>query len=237
MSDYEQLKILIDAIRNKRARIVAEHILTHGFVTTEDLATTYGYNHPPRAARDLRELGIPLETFKVKNSVGRTIAAYRFADLSQASAGKSLGRRTFSKQFKQHLLTANGTHCAICQTTFAERYLQIDHRVPYSIAGDGSTERALQDFMLLCAACNRAKAWSCEHCPNQTEKSTETCRSCYWASPQAYTHIATQPIRRLELVWRSDEVQQYDDLVGRAKQHGLTLAEYIKRTLQALIDK
>ncbi len=83
MDDQEQFRALIAAIRNKRPRIVAEHILAHGSVTTEELTDLYGYNHPPRAARDLRELGIPLETFKVKNKEGRTIAAYRFGDTSQ----------------------------------------------------------------------------------------------------------------------------------------------------------
>ena len=57
----------IMSITNKRAKIVIEHIMKYGFITTEDLETTYGYNHPPRAARDVREAGIPLETFTVKS--------------------------------------------------------------------------------------------------------------------------------------------------------------------------
>ena len=46
---------LAESITNKRAKIVIDHILKHGFITTEDLEKTYGYNHPPRAARDVRE--------------------------------------------------------------------------------------------------------------------------------------------------------------------------------------
>jgi hypothetical protein len=61
------------SITNKRARIVIEHIMKHGFITTENLETTYGYNHPPRAARDVRESGIPLDTFKVKSKEGKSI--------------------------------------------------------------------------------------------------------------------------------------------------------------------
>jgi hypothetical protein len=57
---------------------VIDHILQYGFIATEDLENTYGYNHPPRAARDVREAGIPLETFKVKSKEGKSIAAYRF---------------------------------------------------------------------------------------------------------------------------------------------------------------
>jgi hypothetical protein len=30
-----------------RARCVTGHILKHGFIATEDLKNTYGYNHPP----------------------------------------------------------------------------------------------------------------------------------------------------------------------------------------------
>ena len=45
----------VQSITNKRAKVVIDHILAHGFITTEDLEKTYGYNHPPRAARDVRE--------------------------------------------------------------------------------------------------------------------------------------------------------------------------------------
>jgi hypothetical protein len=61
----------IKSITNKRANIVINHIMKHGFITTEDLETTYRYNHPPRAARDVREAGIPLITFNVKSKGGK----------------------------------------------------------------------------------------------------------------------------------------------------------------------
>ena len=49
---------LLESVEAKRPRTVIDHILAHGYVTTEDLKERYGYNHPPRAARDVRELGI-----------------------------------------------------------------------------------------------------------------------------------------------------------------------------------
>lgn len=100
----KEIKQLLKQITNKRARIVIEHILSHGFVTTEELEKKYGYNHPPRAARDVREFGIPLETFRVKHSSGRTIAAYRFGDMTQARMGRLHGRQTFPKQFNSKRL-------------------------------------------------------------------------------------------------------------------------------------
>jgi hypothetical protein len=72
---HKKIRQLLENISNKRARIVIEHILENGFITTEKLEKQYGYNHPPRAARDVRESGIPLETFRVKDSEGRSIAA------------------------------------------------------------------------------------------------------------------------------------------------------------------
>ena len=51
----------VQSITNKRAKVVIDHILAYGFITTADLENTYGYNHPPRAARDVREAGIPHE--------------------------------------------------------------------------------------------------------------------------------------------------------------------------------
>lgn len=78
---------LIEGLRGRRARLILEHILQHGFVTTEDIEG-YGYKHPPRAARDVREQGVLLETFQVKNAQGKTIAAYR---LSKQQADFSVG--------------------------------------------------------------------------------------------------------------------------------------------------
>jgi hypothetical protein len=56
---------LCHSVTAKRPKTVIDHILEHGFITTEELKETYGYNHPPRAVRDVREHGIPIETFRV----------------------------------------------------------------------------------------------------------------------------------------------------------------------------
>ncbi len=56
-------------IKGKRSRIVVDHILRHGSITTEDLEK-YGYKHPPRAVRDVREQGLPLEMFWTVSSDG-----------------------------------------------------------------------------------------------------------------------------------------------------------------------
>ena len=72
----------LKAVTGKRPKTVIDHILAHGQITTEDLKDIYGYSHPPRAVKDVTDLGIPIERFKAKGKDGRTIAAYRFGDQS-----------------------------------------------------------------------------------------------------------------------------------------------------------
>jgi len=116
----------LQSITNKRAKVVIDHILKYGFITTEDLENTYGYSHPPRAARDVREAGIPLETFTVKSQGGKSIAAYKFGDLAQLQTKRLAGRMQFSKDFKHTLYEASKGRCHICNGQFEERYLQVD---------------------------------------------------------------------------------------------------------------
>jgi hypothetical protein len=224
---------LLKTVKGKRSRVVVEHILEHGSITTEDLERTYGYKHPPRAVRDVREQGIPLETFSTKSSDGRTIAAYRFGDPSEARYDRPGGRKLISKEFKQGLVERSGRRCVICTETYEERYLQVDHRVPYEIAGDiDSEKRDLGEYMLLCGSCNRAKSWSCEHCKNWLEdRSSEICETCYWANPETYTHVAMQPIRRLDIVWSDEEVETFDQLKKHAELSEESIPIYVKAVL------
>lgn len=235
---HKEIKQLLKNISNKRARIVIEHILAHGFITTEELEKKYGYNHPPRAARDVRESGIPLETYRVKDSGGRTIAAYRFGDLTQIRKGRLQGRQTFPKNFKDALYELQGGRCAICSGRFDERYLQVDHRVPYEVAGDVHVELQSENFMLLCGQCNRAKSWSCEHCENWlNEKSPNICLTCYWAVPENYVHVALREIRRADIIWDEDEVQVYEQLKQQAEKNQSPIPEFVKRVIKKFIEE
>lgn len=234
----QEIKRLLKNISNKRARIVIEHILSHGFITTEELEKKYGYNHPPRAARDVREFGVPLETFRVKDSDGRTIAAYRFGDTSQVQSGRLQGRQTFPKNFKDTLYENQNGKCAICSGNFESRHLQVDHRVPYQVAGDTFKELNIQDFMLVCGSCNRAKSWSCEHCDNWiNEKNPKVCLSCYWANPENYIHVALREIRRTDIIWENEEIQIYEKLKQQAQENKIQLPDFVKNVIKKFTNK
>ena len=227
------------SITAKRPRTVIDHILEHGYITTQELKEKYGYNHPPRAARDVREHGIPLETYSVIASDGRKIAAYRFGDVSKSHFRKFSGRTGFSKKIKEFLIEKYGCKCFIYLEEMPERELQIDHRVPYEVGGEREgIEQNPEDFMLLSGSANRAKSWSCEHCENWQElKRREICLTCYWAYPENYSHLAMQPVRRVDLLWQGEEVNQYEKLKNDARSRGCTIPEFVKAIIESAIGR
>lgn len=223
---------------SRRARIVVKHILEHGSITTEDLERTYGYKHPPRAAKDVTDAGIPLATSRIESSDGRRIAEYTFGDLTQIKEDKLGGRKIFSREFKDKLRGIGGDSCAICSGHFESRYLQIDHRIPYEISGEiGVSGRDVKDYMLVCGSCNRAKSWSCEHCLNwSAERSSRICSKCYWASPEDYMHIALREVRRIDILWDEHEIQTYEKLRKEAQESKYTVPNYVKKIIAELFE-
>lgn len=221
------------AVTAKRARTIIEHILEHGHVTTEQLKDLYGYNHPPRAARDVRELGIPLETFRVTGSDGRSIGAYRFGSLTRARFSRLRGRTAFAKALKARLIALAGSRCAIYLEDFDPQELQIDHRIPYEVAGDDSANMDIPEmYMLLSGAANRAKSWSCEHCANWREvRDVSICQRCYWAFPEDYDHVAMQQIRRTDIIWTGQDLSIYERLRKRTMELQKDIPEFIKEIL------
>ena len=224
---------LLKSVEAKRPKTVIDHILEHGQITTEELKDRYGYNHPPRAIRDVKEEGIPVRTFRVTGKDGRKIAAYKFGDPSEVRAAQLSGRTAFSSWLKTALIEKHGPRCNIYLEPFPLRELQIDHRVPFEIAGDkADLSEDADEYMLLCGSANRAKSWSCENCANWQAKAVTTCQSCYWAYPESYTHIAMRDIRRLDLLWSSDEISEYDLLIKEANKVQEEAPEYVKNVLR-----
>lgn len=223
----------IKKVTGKRPLSVINHILKHGQVTTEELKDQHGYNHPPRAARDVRECGIPLETVRVTGADGRKIGAYRFGDPEKIENHKLGGRKVFSKSFKELLLRKQGPVCAITGEPYHPRYLSIDHRVPYEVVGDNvGAENDPDSFMLISATTQRQKSWSCEHCANWNgRKDRDVCADCFWASPEKYNHIAMEERRRIDIFWIGKDIEIYNQLNLLARKEGISLCEYIKKLL------
>ncbi|OTA25517.1 hypothetical protein B9G54_07440 [Alloscardovia macacae] len=177
---------------SKRARSALEIMLERGTVTTKVLQEEYGLDHPPRAIRDLKDAGVLVGSHRVKES-GKTISEYFLEDVSAPSPGGA-PRNPIKKADKDRIVAEFGGRCAVCGT--ASNRLQLDHRVPFAIAGD-PPEWTGDTAMPLCPSDNRAKSWTCKHCENWTTRNPELCQRCMWCHPENYDHIAMKPERRL----------------------------------------
>lgn len=230
----EELIELCKSVTAKRPKTVIDHILQYGYITTEELKDKYGYNHPPRAIRDVREHGIPIVTFRVTGTDGSKIASYRFGELGKNRYRKLSGRTALSKKIKQYLVDKYGCKCFIYLEIMNERELQIDHRIPYEVGGDiKKIELNPEDFMLLSSSANRAKSWSCEHCENWLHlKNKEICITCYWAYPENYSHVSMLQIRRVDILWNKEEVDQFEKLKSFANKAGQEIPTFIKKLIK-----
>lgn len=225
----------LNAITDKRPSTVIQHIIKHGYITTEELASKYGYEHAPRAARDVRERGVNLVTYRVKSSDGRSIAAYKFGDpvFVDNKISKVGGRTALSQALKKALIDKYGAVCFVYLQPMEERLLQIDHRVPYEIGGEQTDN--IDCYMLLSPSANRAKSWTCEHCPNWTIKDIEFCSNCFWAHPENYSHIAGREERQIVITFSDNEIEDYNQLislVGKEKAEDKIkelISDYIKK--------
>lgn len=112
-----------------RARSVLNHLLLNGSCTTSDLAEA-GYNHPPRAVRDLKDAGVIVVTKMEKYQNPVSGKPSRRARYSIVGFEQSHGRRPLTRAFSDSV-KQRGT----CEACGSATNLQADHRVPFAIAG------------------------------------------------------------------------------------------------------
>ena len=174
-------------------------------------------------------------TYRVKSSDGRNIAAYKFGEpvFIDNKISKEGGRTALSQALKKALIDKYGAVCFVYLQPIEERLLQIDHRIPYEIGGE--LDDNIDCYMLLSPSANRAKSWTCEHCPNWTRKNLEFCSNCFWAHPENYTHIAGREERQIVITFSDNEIDDYNQLislVGKEKAEDKIkelISEFIKK--------
>lgn len=203
-------------------------MLEHGSVTTSDLRDA-GYDHPPRAVRDVKDAGLAVDS-KLVNVGGVRMSRYTLLD---TMSDGYVQRRPISNAFRKALFDAHGNRCAVCGGNFITRMLQADHRVPFAIAGDPPPE--IKYYMPLCGSDNRAKSMSCENCPNWQLRNPDTCKSCYWHDPTNYSHVATVPERRLSITVRGATIAIYDSLKAKADASGVSVGDYVLAKFKRLM--
>ena len=59
----------------------------------------------------------------------------------------------------------------------------------------------------------------------------EVCQTCYWAVPDSLTHIALETVTSLEVVWKDDEISEYDYLAKLAEDAEKDISNLVKDQL------
>ena len=176
-----------------------------------------------------------MDTFKIKDSSGKTIAAYKFGDWEAAKKSNQLlkvsGRTQITEKLKNALIDRYGAKCHLYGEEYPARLLQPDHRVPYEIGGDPIDMLNTDYFMLLSPSANRDKSWACEHCSNWAEKNIDMCKICYYAYPEEYQHIAGVREKKLELVFRNEDFNLFNDIVKKSNLHNTSYQSEVKRMI------
>lgn len=235
-----ELKEYIDKVLkvcSSRAVYVIEEIIKNGSISSETIRNK-GFIHGARAVGDVRDNGIPLITLKTKSHDGKSIARYVFGPASEIKRHKFGGRIAFPARLKTDLISEQGTACSISMQELPESELQIDHRIPYYIAGDINSERDTAEFMLLSRSMQRSKSWACEHCENiKTIFDVNICKSCYWAYPEDYDHIAMKRERRIDLIFPEEQIELFDRLKSEAVKKSKSIQQILLGFLSSIFSK
>ncbi|HHW4670016.1 MAG TPA: hypothetical protein ACQGQJ_10645 [Xylella fastidiosa subsp. multiplex] len=142
------------------------------------------------------------------------------------------GRRM---RLKQQLLARDGSIDMFTGQHVPETALTIDHHIPYEVAGDIGDDFDPAEFMLLDGSSQRSKSWSCENW--QTAKDPDVCRTCYWAYPEDYSHMVLLQLRRVDVSWSGDDVNDHDTLRHHAQREGVSVQELVKRAVKELLQR
>ncbi len=200
----EVLSFITSPERSPRERSTLALCLEQGFVTKQDC---YGMGFDPVVTRDLTKHGLVF--YSQRGQILLDLGA------SNASLG---GFSTLPSRQRDALLADAHFTCVFCRKQYERKFLTADHRVPHRVAGNSLTDaEGLQAYQVACYPCNNRKQQGCRACTNQqTTKDIAKCRTCYWAYPDKYEHIAGKHERRLTLVARTpeemlvlDEVQKF----------------------------
>ena len=62
------------------------------------------------------------------------------------------------------------------------------------------------------------------------------CKSCYWASPEEYEHVAMVAARRADVVWLAKDVKSFDKFRDACKKSGETIQDGIKKAVTRSLE-
>jgi hypothetical protein len=212
----------IKLLKNRRARVVTEFKVKNSSVNTDDVQDT----------------GLPIVTSETKDENNKDILSYKFAEEGKISFLREQDRKHFSKDFKDHLIEKHGSICCICLIKEESGHLQIGQRIPYGVLDEIQYKKEKEkNYFLLCGSCNRSKSLSCDTCKNYKEiKDPNVCKSCYWASPEKYNHIAMKKEGRIELVFTEELMETYNKIKSASETAKTNICKFVIELLKKSLN-
>lgn len=233
---------------SKRAKWAIDHLLKNGSICSKTILDA-GHMHTSRVICDVRDQGIPVITeytkqgqppAKIKSKDGKLekskrFAVYRLGVPENINRAKFGGRKAIPKNIRNKLILKSGSVCNLSDRQLIEYELEVDHRIPFLLLGEPENRKCPSNYMLLSKSMQRKKSMACENCPNiHKYRKIENCLSCYWASPEQYTHIAMVEERCVALSWDETDVNLFEQIANKAKEQGISVQAYIKEQLTSL---
>lgn len=213
-SDDDFLTCLMGPM-GKRGQHLRDLLLEKERVSTYEIQQRY--SSATRVASDLLAIGLTLKKESEKSEDGKVRTLYSLDPSGFVCAQEA--RQSIPGRIRVEVI-GQATGCRLCGTQVEKRVFQVDHRVPFCLVGNRlAQQEGVGAFQALCPSCNTAKSHACKRCPDPKE---ESCRTCYWAYPEDYRHIAGKTERRLVLVARTpDELKRLGEIEAGARECGL----------------
>jgi len=69
-------------------------------------------------------------------------------------------------------------------------------------------------------------------------RNPDVCRTCYWAYPDGYEHVAMRPLRRLDLIWSGkEEVEVFEELKRKTESLQKRMPSYVKEIIRKHVQE
>ncbi len=236
MKACKELKEYVELVypyATKRAKWAIDELLSNGSLTSSEMLE-FGHMHPARVICDVRDQGIPVETTTIFEQ-GKRYASYKLGKAKDINRAKFGGRKTIPTCIKHILVARNGMQCQLSKATLQSTDLEVDHRIPFALAGEPKHPKCPSNYMLLSRSMQMKKSKECAGCPNLKKlNSVDNCNECYWASPEHYTHKAMRQEQVTSINWTDKDAISLAKIRELALSHGLSVESLIKNTLTAI---
>lgn len=208
-------------------------MLSNGALTSSEMLS-FGHMHPARVIGDVRDQGIPVKTTTIFEQ-GKRYASYTLGKARDINRVKFGGRKAIPSYIKDMLVARSGMRCQLSEATLENTDLEVDHRIPFALAGEPVHPKCPTNYMLLSRSMQMKKSKECAGCPNLKKlKSVDNCKECYWASPEHYTHTAMRQEQVTNINWTDEDAISLAKIRELAISHGISVESLIKKTLTAI---